>query len=114
MQLIYDNNPSKKTFECGDPNGQMVVWIPAVDCGRPCTRSTQLYESLDITSLRLRRAAENIECPKLKAEQMQIVEHLLAARDKEEARTEGRLLTREESFNGVDEFAVQLVHSSQL
>ena len=110
MQLIYAVCiPSRMpTFECGDPNGQMVVWIPATDCGRPCTRSTQLYESLDITSLRLRSDAENIECPKLKAEQMQIVEHLLAARDKEEARTEGRLLTCAESFNGVAGFAVRL------
>ena len=114
VQLFYPNNPIKKTFKCGDPNGIMVVWVPAVDCGRPCTNSTQLYESLDITSSRLLTRAHLTECPDDKAEQLQIVEHLLAARDKEQARIEGRLLTDEESFNGVDEFAVQLLHCSQL
>jgi hypothetical protein len=63
---------------------------------------------LDITSLRLHNDVKNIECPKLKAEQMQIVEHLLAARSKEKARTEGRLLSDIESFNGVAGFVVRL------
>lgn len=110
MEIIYPANPPSKktTFECGDPTGELVVYVPAVDCGRPCTRSTQLYESLDITSLRLHNDVKNIECPKLKAEQMQIVEHLLAARSKEKARTEGRLLSDIESFNGVAGFVVRL------